>query len=85
MHQVQVRNIAVRENHRVHVQATNQFLQLVLGENGYAIRIACSRQRRGIAAARDARNLGGCEADYFELRLVPEDYVEVMEVPARSA
>src|ERR1700693_328729 len=83
VHQVLVRDVAVREHHRVHTLCGNQLLEILLFEDWNPVGILQSiSQFRRISAMRNVGNLGGGERHYLVLRITAKNYVEVMEVPA---
>ena len=62
--------------------AANQFLQLVFGVDGDALRISASTQRGWIPPAGDARDLGGREGDDLVAGVLTEVGIEGVEVPS---
>src|ERR1019366_6461893 len=65
--------------------ATDQALELVLGDDGDAVRVERSGKGCGIAPSVNARDLRRGEGDDLVVGLVAENRVEVVEIAARRA
>src|SRR5664280_3292553 len=85
VHDLRVRHVRVREDAEVDILAADQALELVLGDDGDAVRVERSGEGCGIAPSVDARDLRRGEGDDPAVGLVPENRVEVVEIAGRRA
>jgi hypothetical protein len=81
VHHVLVRYVAVAEHGEVDLLVPDQPLQLVLRLDGDAFGIARPRELGGVQPPLDVRDLGGRERHHLEIGILPEERVEVVEVP----
>jgi hypothetical protein len=85
VHHGLVGEITVGENYFVDAAGLDQLLELALRVDRNALRVTRAGQRRGVAAPRDVRDLGGGEGHHLHSGVVPEGDVEVVEVaPGRA-
>ena len=80
-----VGNIRVGEDGLLDALAGDEGHQLGLVHDGDALRVELPGQHRRVAAALDARDLGGREGHHLIVRVVPVDGIEVVEVASRGS
>jgi hypothetical protein len=85
VHYLGMRDVAVGENHLGYVLAAANGLEVVLWEDGDAVRIGVAGQLGGVAPTRDSGDLRGSESDDRGIAIVAVHHVEVVEVAARGA
>jgi len=78
-------DIAVGEDHPIHIVLGDQVLQLLFLIDGNALGIARPGQLRRITAVFDVGDLRGGEGNDFVSLIAPEEDVEVMEITPGSA
>src|SRR5205823_12455716 len=79
---VAVVDVGVGEDARLDGQLRDELRQLLLWEDGDALRIPRAGEGGGILATLDAGDLGGGEGDDLNRRVIAENDVEVVEVPS---
>src|SRR6266508_1192571 len=82
MHNCEVGNIAVSEDHLIDALAANQLLQLVFGVNGDALWVSAPAQGGRVLPVGDARDLSGRERDDLVAGILTEVGIEGVEVPS---
>src|SRR5512144_1510886 len=82
VHDLLMADVAVAEGHPIRLEVPDDRLELLLGDDRDPFRIARPGELGRIAAARDARDLGGGERDDGALVVLTIEDVEIVEVPA---
>ena len=85
VHHVLVRHVRVGEDDHVDLVLADELLERGLRQDRNALWIQRPRQRGGVPAIVDVRNLRRGERDHLVRRAVPVDEVEVVKVAARCA
>jgi len=82
---MRVGDVAIREDDLRDGALPDERLQVRLRDDRNALRIEAAAQPGGVAAARDAGNLGGRERDDLRRRVVAVDRVEIVKIASRGA
>ncbi len=85
MHHPFLAYVAVGEQHLLHTLFCNDGLEMGLFQDENTVRIKGTGQGCWVAAARDIRDLRSGKGDHFNVRIIPVDQIEVVEIPACRA
>ncbi len=85
MHHLLMREVAIGEDDLVDPPVAAERLEPGLVEDRNAVGIERSGERRRIAAADDARDLGGGERHHLRAGIAAIDDIEVVEIAPRRA
>jgi hypothetical protein len=81
-HNIRIRHITVGEHYLVNGMRMYQVNKFVFREYGNAVGIQVACQCGRICPALNIRYLGGSEGFHVVGRIVPETYIEIVEIPA---
>jgi hypothetical protein len=85
VHDVHVRDIAIRKDNSVYVILGDQPFHRILFKDGNSFGIQWARQLRGIPSTRNIGDLSRGESHDLKLGVVAKGNIEIVEVPTRSA